>query len=90
MGAVALVAGGAARVYDADDVVVAGFQDGPHRYFDTVFSGSYCRAHGLFDTEPPTEPATLDHPAERVVTSWTRCATVLDPRRFSPATEATA
>ncbi|WP_040776279.1 PLP-dependent cysteine synthase family protein [Nocardia pneumoniae] len=88
VGAVALVAGWAARVFDADTRIAAVFPDGPHRYFDTVYNDAFCVEHGLFDADPPVEPDTLAHPAERVVTSWTRCATVIDPRQFTPMVEA--
>ena len=45
---------------------------------------SDCAEHGLLDAGPPAEPDTIGHPAERVVTSWTRCATVVDPRTLDP------
>ncbi|MEU0504253.1 PLP-dependent cysteine synthase family protein [Nocardia sp. NPDC005998] len=80
VGAVALAAGWAARTHDADARIAAVFPDGPQRYFDTVYSDTYCAEHGLLDAEPPTYPDTITHPAERVVTAWTRCSTVVDPR----------
>jgi cysteine synthase A len=80
VGAVALVAGWAARVHDEDARITAVFPDGPHRYFDTVYNDAYCHEHGLLDAVPPVEPDTIAHPAERVVHSWTRCTTVVDPR----------
>ncbi|WP_435832974.1 PLP-dependent cysteine synthase family protein [Nocardia vinacea] len=80
VGAVALVAGWAARTCDDDARIAAVFPDGPHRYFDTVYSDTYCGEHGLLDAAPPVEPDTIAHPAERVVRSWTRCTTVVDPR----------
>ncbi|MGY1948701.1 PLP-dependent cysteine synthase family protein [Nocardia asiatica] len=83
VGAVALVAGWAARAYDADTRIAAVFPDGPHRYFDTIYSDKYCAEHGLLDVEPPVEPDTVAHPAERVVRSWTRCTTVVDPRGWT-------
>ncbi|MFE7719251.1 PLP-dependent cysteine synthase family protein [Nocardia rhizosphaerihabitans] len=79
VGAVALVAGWAARTADAETRIVAIFPDGPHRYFDTVYNDSYCREHGLLTGPPAPDPDTIAHPAERVVESWTRCTTVLDP-----------
>ncbi|MEV0079097.1 PLP-dependent cysteine synthase family protein [Nocardia neocaledoniensis] len=79
VGAVALVAGWVARTTAPETTVAAVFPDGPHRYFDTVYNDTYCRAHDLLTGAPPTEPATIAHPAERVVESWTRCATVVDP-----------
>ena len=81
VGAVALVAGWAARTYPAGTTIAAIFPDGPQRYFDTIFNDDYCRQHHLLDAEPPTEPLTISHPAETVVDSWTRCATVADPAR---------
>lgn len=81
VGAVALVAGWAARTYPADTTIAAIFPDGPQRYFDTVFNDDYCRDHGLLDRTPPLVPATIDNPIDTVVDSWTRCATVVDPTR---------
>jgi len=81
VGAVALVAGWAARTYPAATTIAAIFPDGPQRYFDTIFNDDYCRQHHLLDAETPTGPLTISHPAETVVDSWTRCATVADPAR---------
>nr|WP_236566701.1 PLP-dependent cysteine synthase family protein [Nocardia sp. CY41] len=87
VGAVALVAGWAARVFDADTTIAAVFPDGPQRYFDTIYNDRYCAEHGLLDVDPPIEPATITHPSERVVTSWTRSTTVIDPKTMaSPVT----
>ncbi|MEV6066495.1 PLP-dependent cysteine synthase family protein [Nocardia sp. NPDC052001] len=83
VGAVALVAGWAARTYGPNATVAAVFPDGPHRYFDTVYNDDYCIEHGLLDVTPPTEPDVLTHPAQRQVESWTRCDTVLDPSAFT-------
>ncbi|MFC4128674.1 PLP-dependent cysteine synthase family protein [Nocardia rhizosphaerae] len=83
VGAVALVAGWVARRTDPGTRIVAIFPDGPHRYFDTVYNDAYCRDHGLLTGPPPLDPATMAHPAERVVGSWTRCATVVDPATAS-------
>jgi cysteine synthase A len=80
VGAVALVAGWAAGQFDADVQVAAVFPDGPQRYFDTVFSDEYCRAHGLLGVTPPAGPVTVSSPFEAEFRSWTRCATVVDPR----------
>nr|WP_258562325.1 PLP-dependent cysteine synthase family protein [Nocardia africana] len=80
VGAVGLVAGWAARVHNAGTRIAAVFPDGPHRYFDTVYNDAYCEENGLFDADPPIEPEVVAHPTERVVTSWTRCTTVIDPR----------
>lgn len=79
VGAVALVAGWAARTYPAETTIAAIFPDGPQRYFDTIFNDDYCRQHDLLDAEPPTGPLTISTPTETVVDSWTRCATVADP-----------
>jgi len=78
VGAVALVAGWAARTRP-DATIAAVFPDGPQRYFDTVYNDDYCRAHGLLDVRPPHAPTVIDDPAAHVVTSWTRTTTVLDP-----------
>lgn len=79
VGAVALVAGWAARTMAADTSIAAVFPDGLQRYFDTIYNDDYCRGHGLLDQLPPHEPAVIDHPSQQVVQSWTRCATVVDP-----------
>ncbi|GAB4585358.1 PLP-dependent cysteine synthase family protein [Nocardia sp. IFM 10818] len=79
VGAVALVAGWAARTHTTDTRIAAVFPDGPHRYFDTVYNDAYCAEHGLLAAAPPPEPDVLTHPAQRQVRSWTRCATVIDP-----------
>lgn len=81
VGAVGLVAGWAARTYPAGTTIAAIFPDGPQRYFDTIFNDDYCQRHHLLDAEPPTAPLTISTPAETVVDSWTRCATVADPAR---------
>ncbi|WP_245714070.1 PLP-dependent cysteine synthase family protein [Nocardia vaccinii] len=87
VGAVALVAGWLARVNDPDVRIATVFPDGPHRYFDTVYNDDYCHRHGLLDAGPPVEPGTVTHPAERVVTSWTRCTTVIEPSTTDPVSE---
>ncbi|MBL1076582.1 PLP-dependent cysteine synthase family protein [Nocardia sp. 2] len=79
VGAVALVAGWAARTHAPGTRIAAVFPDGPHRYFDTVYNDSYCEEHGVLGTAPPIDPETITHPAERQVRTWTRCATVVDP-----------
>ncbi|KUI13347.1 pyridoxal-5'-phosphate-dependent protein subunit beta [Mycolicibacterium acapulense] len=81
VGAVALVAGWAARTYPSDMTIAAIFPDGPQRYFDTVYNDDFCRQHGVLGGPPPTEPAVIDEPTRRVVSSWTRCTTVVDPVR---------
>ncbi|MBY8856809.1 PLP-dependent cysteine synthase family protein [Nocardia sp. CA2R105] len=84
VGAVALVAGWAAGVHDPDTRIAAVFPDGPHRYFDTIYNDTYCTEHELLDADPPTEPDTIAHPAQRIVRSWTRCTRVVDPRQAAP------
>lgn len=79
VGAVALVAGWAARTLAADTTIAAVFPDGPQRYFDTVYNDAYCRTHGLLDVTPPDAPAVINDPRTQVVSSWTRCANVVDP-----------
>lgn len=79
VGAVALVAGWAARTAPRGTTVAAVFPDGPHRYFDTVYNDEYCRGHGLLDGEPASDPLTIPHPQSHVADSWTRCTTVLAP-----------
>lgn len=84
VGAVALVAGWAARHSDSETTVAAVFPDNPQRYFDTIYNDDYCRTHGLIDTAPPSEPATIEDPLAHTVTGWTRCTTVIDPTRELP------
>ncbi|OBB77772.1 PLP-dependent cysteine synthase family protein [Mycobacterium sp. 852014-52144_SCH5372336] len=84
VGAVALVAGWAARTYQRGTKIAAVFPDGPQRYFDTIYNDDYCRAHGLVDLAPPVAPAVVDHPSQQVVRSWTRCAQVVDPVAMAP------
>lgn len=79
VGAVALVAGWAARHHDPDTRIVAIFPDGPQRYFDTVYNDDYCARHGLLAGPPPAEPDVIAQSTERVVSRWTRCGVVLDP-----------
>jgi cysteine synthase len=79
VGAVALVAGWAARTYPRQTTIAAVFPDGPQRYFDTVYNDDYCRQHNLLGGEPPREPAVINDSTELVVASWTRCSTVIDP-----------
>ncbi|KZS69257.1 pyridoxal-5'-phosphate-dependent protein subunit beta [Mycobacterium kansasii] len=79
VGAVALVAGWAARTHEPGTKIAAVFPDGPLRYFDTIYNDEYCRQHDLLDAAPPTEPAVIDDPIKQVVQSWTRCTNVVDP-----------
>jgi S-sulfo-L-cysteine synthase (3-phospho-L-serine-dependent) len=78
VGAVALVAGWAARTHPRGTTIAAVFPDGPQRYFDTVYNDDYCRQRNLLAGEPPQEPAVISDPTEQVA-SWTRCAAVIDP-----------
>ena len=79
VGAVALVAGWAARTYPPGTRVAAIFPDGPYRYLETVYNDAWCDEHGLLDQAPPAEPEEIAEPDERVVTAWTRCGQVRDP-----------
>ncbi|MEU4096760.1 PLP-dependent cysteine synthase family protein [Streptomyces sp. NPDC026673] len=79
VGAVALVAGWAARTHPADARVVAVFPDGPHRYLSTVYDDDYCRDHGLLGVVPAAEPAEIGSPTEAEVVRWTRCRKVTAP-----------
>ncbi|MGV9327721.1 PLP-dependent cysteine synthase family protein [Streptosporangium sandarakinum] len=79
VGAVALVASWLARTMPGHTRTAAIFPDGPHRYFDTVFSDDYCAAHGLLGVPPAADPEEIGHPAEREPVRWTRCTTVVDP-----------
>ncbi|MBA2810238.1 PLP-dependent cysteine synthase family protein [Streptomyces sp. KM273126] len=79
VGAVALVARWLARVLPAENRIVAVFPDGPQRYVGTVFDDAYCREHRLLGHLPADDPAEIAHPADRVVTRWTRCTHITDP-----------
>ncbi|WP_292976642.1 PLP-dependent cysteine synthase family protein [Mycobacterium sp.] len=79
VGAVALVAGWAARNYPRGTRIAAVFPDGPQRYFDTIYNDDYCRQHGLLDMAAPSGPEEISAPAQAVVQRWTRCTTVVDP-----------
>ncbi|TQJ92484.1 PLP-dependent cysteine synthase family protein [Streptomyces sp. SLBN-31] len=79
VGAVALVAGWAARTYPVGTRIAAIFPDGPHRYLETVYNDAWCREHQLLDEDPPMEPDEIAEPDERVVAGWTRCNRVRDP-----------
>ncbi|MCV7075775.1 pyridoxal-5'-phosphate-dependent protein subunit beta [Mycobacterium szulgai] len=79
VGAVALVAGWAARNHEPGAKIAAVFPDGPLRYFDTIYNDDYCRQHELLDAPAPIQPAVIDDPTEQVVQSWTRCTNVVDP-----------
>ncbi|MFD8376307.1 PLP-dependent cysteine synthase family protein [Streptomyces sp. NPDC059688] len=90
VGAVALVAGWAARTYRPGTRIAAVFPDGPHRYLDTIYNDAWCRDHQLLDGEPPSHPDEIAEPGERVVTGWTRCSRVSHPlgRAAEPQAEA--
>jgi S-sulfo-L-cysteine synthase (3-phospho-L-serine-dependent) len=83
VGAVALVARWAAENWPSRAQVAAIFPDGPQRYWNSVFDDEFCRTHRLLDGEYPEHPEEIRHPTERVVDSWTRCRTVVDPARVS-------
>jgi cysteine synthase A len=88
VGAVALVAGWAARTHPAGTRIAAIFPDGPHRYLETVYNDAWCREHQLLDHTPPQEPDEIADPGDRTVTRWTRCANVSDPLRRTAGTVA--
>jgi cysteine synthase A len=90
VGAVALVAGWAARTYPSGTRIAAVFPDGPHRYLETIYNDAWCLEHQLLDQEPPSEPDEIAEPDECAVTSWTRCSKVRDPLGRTPAQRAEA
>lgn len=79
VGAVALVAGWAARTRPAGTRIAAIFPDGPHRYLGTVYDDAWCREHGLLGRTPPPDPDGITEPDAHRVTRWTRCDRVRDP-----------
>jgi cysteine synthase len=85
VGAVALVAGWAARTHPKDTRIAAVFPDGPQRYFDTIYNDDYCRQHGLLDWQPVAEPSVITDPSHQVVTSWTRTTTITNPAQVAAA-----
>ncbi|MFG3064876.1 PLP-dependent cysteine synthase family protein [Streptomyces sp. NPDC048231] len=85
VGAVALVAGWAARTYPSGTRIAAVFPDGPHRYLETVYNDAWCLEHQLLGQEQPSEPDEIAEPFECVVTGWTRCGKVRDPLGRTPA-----
>ncbi|MFJ5228590.1 PLP-dependent cysteine synthase family protein [Kitasatospora sp. NPDC088391] len=89
VGAVALVARWLAATTPPQTRIAAVFPDGPQRYVGTVFDDPWCRAHGLLGHPLPEHPDEIAHPAERTVTRWTRCRTVLDPLAAAPAAPGT-
>jgi cysteine synthase len=88
VGAVALVSSWLADTMPDDTRIAAVFPDGPHRYAETVYSDDYCHLHDLLDRPPTRHPDRIDHPRQREVTRWTRCANVVDPTAKVPAREA--
>lgn len=81
VGAVALVAGWAARTSTSDTTIAAIFPDGPQRYFDTIYNDDYCNDHELLAGPPPGEPDEIASPSAAVVTRWTRTTTVVNPAK---------
>ncbi|MGW0095713.1 PLP-dependent cysteine synthase family protein [Streptomyces sp. NPDC003328] len=90
VGAVALVAGWAARTYPPGTRIAAVLPDGPHRYLETVYNDAWCLEHQLLKQEPPSEPDEIAEPFECVVTAWTRCSKVRDPLGRTPVERAAA
>ncbi|MER5949024.1 PLP-dependent cysteine synthase family protein [Streptomyces sp. NPDC001904] len=84
VGAVALVARWLARTLPAENRIVAVFPDGPQRYVGTVFDDAYCAEHGLLGRPPADDPDEIARATDRVVTRWTRCTHVTDPRDPAP------
>ncbi|MEU5974919.1 pyridoxal-phosphate dependent enzyme [Streptomyces sp. NPDC047315] len=84
VGAVALVAGWAARTLPAATRIAAVFPDGPHRYLDTVYNDAWCHGHGLLGAPPAADPDEIAEPDERAVRRWTRCRRVRDPLGRAP------
>ena len=79
VGAVGLVAGWVARTSAPGERIVAIFPDGPMRYHGSIYDDDYCRQHGLLGHAPPAHPDVIETSTDRVVSRWTRCATVTDP-----------
>lgn len=79
VGAVGLVAGWVARTYPTGVRIVAIFPDGPMRYHGSIYDDDYCHQHGLLGAAVPENPDAIERPTDRVVSRWTRCATVTDP-----------
>ncbi|OBI85303.1 PLP-dependent cysteine synthase family protein [Mycobacterium asiaticum] len=81
VGAVALVAGWAARTSSPETTIATVFPDGPQRYFDTVYNDEYCAEHGILGGRPATVPDYIASPADAVVSRWTRTTAVVNPVR---------
>ncbi|MGP3952187.1 PLP-dependent cysteine synthase family protein [Streptomyces sp. 7N604] len=88
VGAVAVVAGWAARSYPAGTRIAAIFPDGPHRYLSTIYNDDYCTEHDLLAVQPAEEPEEFKQPDEGEALRWTRCLQVVDPLASPGATEA--
>ena len=86
VGCVALVARWATQVSPANTTVVTVFPDGPERYWNSVFDDEFCARHGLLGVQPATEPVEIANPDAHDVQRWTRCHTVIDPRRVPAPT----
>ncbi|MCY0937493.1 PLP-dependent cysteine synthase family protein [Streptomyces sp. H34-S4] len=84
VGAVALVAGWAARTTPPGTRIAAVFPDGPHRYLETVYNDAWCAEQGILGAEPAPEPDEIAAPDACVVTGWTRCTQVRDPLGREP------
>ncbi|MGP3684234.1 PLP-dependent cysteine synthase family protein [Streptomyces sp. IBSNAI002] len=87
VGAVALVAGWAARTHPIGTRIAAVFPDSPHRYLSTVYNDDYCEEYGLLGVRPADHPEELATPTEAEAVRWTRCARVTDPLTRITATE---
>ncbi|WP_421841388.1 PLP-dependent cysteine synthase family protein [Mycobacterium sp.] len=84
VGAVALVAGWAARNYPRGTRIAAIFPDSSQRYFDTIYNDDYCRRHQLLGAVAPSGPDQISAPNEAIVARWTRCTTIVDPTTTTP------
>ncbi|MDJ0383182.1 pyridoxal-phosphate dependent enzyme [Streptomyces sp. G-G2] len=88
VGAVALVAGWAARTTPPGTRIAAVFPDGPHRYLETVYNDAWCAEQGILGAEPAPEPDEIAAPDACAVTGWTRCTQVRDPLGREPGPRA--
>ncbi|MCX5404034.1 PLP-dependent cysteine synthase family protein [Streptomyces sp. NBC_01298] len=88
VGAVALVAGWAARTMPPGTRIAAVFPDGPHRYLETVYNDAWCAEQGILGAEPAAEPEEIAAPDACTVTGWTRSTQVRDPLGRKPGPRA--
>ncbi|MCY0933951.1 PLP-dependent cysteine synthase family protein [Streptomyces sp. H34-S4] len=88
VGAVALVAGWAARTMPPGTRIAAVFPDGPHRYLETVYNDAWCAEQGILGVEPAPEPDETAASDACAVTGWTRCTQVRDPLGREPGPRA--